>query len=572
MEQSHSPRLARRWLAVLLGCSLALSAARAQQPESRPAFRVKYIADGTVYLEGGSGGGLAVGQKLVVKRSGTTAPRSGSGEVQASRIIAQLEVVSVAETSAVCEARSLNAPLRVGDMATLVIEEGQPQAQLGGMGTSRKYPQLIAFSAGDPLDEEAREAVPRPQLPEVNRRHGRVGVEYSALAGRNGSSMANRQVGLVARMEMTRIGGSYWNFTGYWRGRLNSRSSGPGTATLNDLLNRTYHLSLTYSNPMSHWVAGVGRLFVPWASSLSTIDGGYLGRRMGQVATLGVFAGTTPDPTSWNYNPNRRIGGTFVNLEGGSFEALRFTSTTGVAISTIGSRPERKFAFFENGLFYKRFVSVYHTLEADAPRDITVGTQTTHTSPGVSRSYLTLRVQPVSRLTLDLSHNYFRDLPTFDPRLVGTGLLDNLLFQGFSGGARLDLPLKISVYSSVGRSSRTGDIRHSWNQLYGITLGEIWGTGIRTDLRYSKFDSSFGRGDYRALSLSRRFGEALRWEVQTGFQNFISPLAAQTHGQFVNTSMDWFLGQHFFLEGGYTWQRGDQQNYDQWFMVLGRRF
>src|SRR2546425_1490133 len=219
-EQSHSPRLARRWFAVLLGCSLALSAARAQQPESRPAFRVKYIADGAVYLEGGSGGGLAVGQKLVVKRSGTTAPRSGSGEVQASRIIAQLEVVSVAETSAVCEVRSLNAPLRVGDMATPVIEEGQPQAQLSGMGASRKYPQLIAFSAGDPLDEEAREAVPRPQLPEVNRRHGRVGVEYSALAGRNGSSMANRQVGLVARMEMTRIGGSYWNFTGYWRGRV----------------------------------------------------------------------------------------------------------------------------------------------------------------------------------------------------------------------------------------------------------------------------------------------------------------------------------------------------------------
>src|SRR5437879_11547980 len=173
MEQSHSPRLARRWLAVLLGCSLALSASRAQQPESRPAFRVKYIADGAGYLEGGSGGGLAVGQKLVVKRSGTTAPRSGSGEVQASRIIAQLEVVSVAETSAVCEARSLNAPLRVGDMATLVIEEGQPQAQLGGMGTSRQYPHLSAVSAGDPLDEEAREAVPRPRLPEVNRTHGR---------------------------------------------------------------------------------------------------------------------------------------------------------------------------------------------------------------------------------------------------------------------------------------------------------------------------------------------------------------------------------------------------------------
>src|SRR2546425_2710807 len=114
MEQSHSPRLARRWLAVLLGCSLALSAARAQQPESRPAFRVKYIADGAVYLEGGSGGGLAVGPKVGGKRSGTTAPRSGSREGHASRIIAQLKVASFAWTSPRCGGRSVYAPLPEG--------------------------------------------------------------------------------------------------------------------------------------------------------------------------------------------------------------------------------------------------------------------------------------------------------------------------------------------------------------------------------------------------------------------------------------------------------------------------
>src|SRR2546426_3976837 len=113
MEQSHSPRLARRWLAVLLGCSLALSAARAQQPESRPAFRVKYIADGAVYLEGGSGGGLPAGQKLGVKRAGTTAPRSGSREGQASRTIAQPEVVFFAGTSAGFAATAPYTPPRV---------------------------------------------------------------------------------------------------------------------------------------------------------------------------------------------------------------------------------------------------------------------------------------------------------------------------------------------------------------------------------------------------------------------------------------------------------------------------
>jgi hypothetical protein len=539
----------------------------------RTKFRVKYIAEGAVYLDGGSSAGLVEGQKLVVKRSGTTATGSGTGQVQATRIIAQLEVISVAEASAVCDVRSTNGPLRAGDIASVVADEAQALAKRREAASGRRYPQVVSFTMGDPLDEEVRAAVPRPRLPEINRRRGRIGVEYSAIAGRSGSPMRGSQVGLVLRMDMTRIGGSYWNFSGYWRGRLDSRSSGLQTATINDLINRTYHLSLTYSNPNSPWVAGFGRLYIPWASSLSTIDGGYVGRRVGTGVTLGAFAGTTPDPTSWNYNPNRRLAGALVNFEGGSFETFRFISTAGMALSSLGWKAERKFAFFENGFFYKRYLSLFHTLEADGPTSVSLGGQPGQSAAaGITRSYLTLRVQPVSRLSLDLSHNYFRDLPTFDPRLVSTGLLDRLLFQGFSGGARLDLPMKISVYSSLGRSSRTGDTKPSLNQLYGVTLGEIWHTGIRSDVRYSKFDSSFGRGDYRALSFSRNFGEGLRWEVQTGLQHFASPLTRQTRGHFINTTLDWFLGPHYFLEGGFTWQRGDQQNYDQWFVVLGRRF
>jgi hypothetical protein len=40
---------------------------------------------------------------------------------------------------------------------------------------------------------------------------------------------------------------------------------------------------------------------------------------------------------------------------------------------------------------------------------------------GFSQSYSSLHFQPVSWLTFGINHNYFRNLPTFDPRLVGTG-------------------------------------------------------------------------------------------------------------------------------------------------------
>ena len=150
---------------------------------------------------------------------------------------------------------------------------------------------------------------------------------------------------------MTRIGGSYWNFTGYWRGRVNSRGRGPGQTTLIDLINRTYQIGLFYSNPQSKYVIGVGRLLLPWATSQNAIDGGYIARRLSRSVTAGVFGGSTPDPTAWNYDPNRQIGGAFVNFEAGTFEAVRFTSTEGVALTSVHWKPERRYMFTENGLF-----------------------------------------------------------------------------------------------------------------------------------------------------------------------------------------------------------------------------
>ena len=60
-------------------------------------------------------------------------------------------------------------------------------------------------------------------------------------------------------------------------------------------------------------------------------------------------------------------------------------------------------------------------------------------------------------------------------------------------------------------------------------------TGLRADLRYSKFNSSFGSGDYKALSLSRSLGDRLEWQLIGGLQNFNSTITTTTQTRFVNT-------------------------------------
>jgi hypothetical protein len=536
-------------------------------PDVRIAFRVKYVAEAVAYLDGGSNDGLTEGMKLVVKGiDPSQKPTSVSSED--GQPIADLEVASVALSSAVSEIHNPSRPVKVGDWAYLSPEDTQALIAKRSLSATRNYPVVIAFSEGDTLDDEARVIVPRPPAPEINRARGRIGFDYSGVASHGMGGGLSSSAGLMLRADITRINGTYWNLNGFWRGRINHQSyGGPAPTTLQDLINRTYTLALTYDNPHSNWVAGFGRLYLPWAPSLDTIDGGYFGRRFTRGITAGIFAGSSPDPASWSYNPSQQLGGAFVNFEGGSFDTLHYTSTSGMGVSLQHWNINRPFIFFENGIFYKRYLSIYDSLQVDSPRG---NPAVAAPGPGIGRSFLTVRVQPASRVEFDVNHTYFRDIPTFDPSLIGTGLLDKYLFQGLSGGVRVQVVNNVWLYTTLGRSNRTGDAQSSWNQLYGVTLGRLPWLGVHTDVHYSKFNSAFGSGSYQSVSFSRNFHETLRWEVLGGRQTFASPTANDS-AHFVTGNFEAALGPHYFLQTGYTWNRGTQ-NYDQWLFTFGYRF
>lgn len=552
-------------------------------PGMRTEFQVKFVEQDTAYLDGGRSSGLTEGMKLIVKNKGTLARGDKTGNADGD--VAELVVVGVAETSAVTEIHQPKRDVVAGDLAYLSSADLQTLVQQNALGATRKYPAVITFSeGGDALDEEARAEVPRPPLPSVNRASLRLGFDYSGTKSMDSSQLSSSSLGGLIQADVTRIGGTYWNLRGYWRGRLTSTSAA-SQQTLQDLINRTYHLNLTYENPDSHWVAGVGRLYLPWATSLETLDGGYVGARLGHGITTGIFGGSTPDPTSWSYSPNRHIGGTFLNETGGSFDAIHFSSTAGFGkefntvfystTSTTGTTTQssyqdnRPFAFLENSISYKSIFSVFSSLQADKP---SANPSVASPGAGISQSFLTVRFQPVKRMEFSVNETYFRDVPTFDPQLVGTGLLDKYLFQGLSGGVRVEAVKSIVLYADLGRSSRTGDAKTSLNQMYGISFLKIPKLDLHADAHYSRFNSSFGSGTYRAFSLSRSLGEGFHVELLAGDQVFTSSLAGNQNAKFITTNLDTSLGARFFLQGGFTAYRGQLQNYNQWNIILGYKF
>jgi hypothetical protein len=140
---------------------------------------VKYVAEGVAYLDGGRSSGLTEGMKLEVEETDLPARQGAAGDPSDAGFVAELVVTALAETSAVTDIYTPKRSVKAGDLAYLSFSGAEALVQQRALSTTRKYPAVITFTEGDPLDEEAHNEVPRPPLPSVNRARGRFGMRIT---------------------------------------------------------------------------------------------------------------------------------------------------------------------------------------------------------------------------------------------------------------------------------------------------------------------------------------------------------------------------------------------------------
>ncbi len=536
---------------------------------ARSDFQIRYINGSNVYIDGGTTSGLKEGTELILKQSTTLSEQDPANAALEPGVIARLKVVSVASTSAVCEIVATKRDLTEKDVVSLPESEIKRLVDKDTVGNTRHYPMVISFSEGDPMDEEVHDAVPRPPLPEVNQMRGRFGFDVSSIQELGQASSITSQYGMVVRADFTRMFGTYWNLNGYWRGTLQNNNNAATQNSIQNLVNRTYLMSLNYINPSSAWMASIGRMYLPYASSLETIDGVYLGRKTSARTVAAIFAGSSPNPTAWNYDPNLRVGGGFFNIHGGNFDGFHYSSTAGAGVDLLKWNVNRPFLFTENEFSFKKYFSLYQAMQIDNP---TPNPGQPKVGWGLGESLISARFQVHPRVTLDLTDTYFRSVPTYDAVLVGTGLLDKYLYQGINGGVRVQFPLHITGYGSVGQSNTSSDNGSSLNELFGASVMRIWKTGFGVDARYAKFDSAFASGKYRTVSINRDLGERFRLDLQGGRYDYNSSLAQTSNSYFGNAMLDMDLGARLFFQSMFTAQRGGSLDYNQWTTTVGYRF
>ena len=86
------------------------------QSDKQDIFHVKYIVEGTVYVDAGRNAGLKEGMSLTVARVSSPSEATESVRFRDDAVVAQVRVLNVADTSAVCEILSTRKDPQVGDL------------------------------------------------------------------------------------------------------------------------------------------------------------------------------------------------------------------------------------------------------------------------------------------------------------------------------------------------------------------------------------------------------------------------------------------------------------------------
>ncbi len=208
-----------------------VSVTRAQNPQadqsnSKPSvFRVKYVADGSLYIDAGRNANLQEAMKLSLVNPPPDGVVSDAVRFRGYEHVAELKVVSVADSSSVCEIVSSTGEIKAGQLAFLTPDSVVERREAVDAAEEEKYPIVMTFTYGDPLDEEVRTAQEKKQLQEspVGQFRGRIGFDYGGVHEAGG--LNGKQVGLSISSDISNIGGTYWNFKGYWRGNMNLSSA-----------------------------------------------------------------------------------------------------------------------------------------------------------------------------------------------------------------------------------------------------------------------------------------------------------------------------------------------------------
>ncbi len=442
------------------------------QPASgkRISAAVTYVTPGTVYINAGTGSGLATGDTLTVLHAATP--------------VGRVVISAVSTTSSA--ATPVGAPFAATIGDTVYV-----------MKSVESLPPPV------PVRAAARSTERRP-APTENIVTGRVAVQYAG-AGVFASAMDFSQPAVLLRLGIDRLFGTDLTFTMYGRTYYDLSDQFKLYGQGSRLSTRVYEMSLTYDRPQASYGYTLGRLISPFLGGLGQFDGGQVFVRSGGLSA-GLAAGTQADPRTSAVTLDYQKGAVFANYAWGGDVFTRSDATIAYGQQLYKGKFDRDFLYTQASIRPTPTLSFYESSEFDV-HDLVDGSRVSRLH--LTSAFATLSYAPAQWVTLNAGYDATRVIYLFESmKAFPDSLINRELQRGVRGGFTLRLPLRaMFMGSATFRPTDGAKNAHTINTT--LRVADIASSGVNAGLLYTTTLGLYTNGTGFAFDLDRWIGTAV---------------------------------------------------------------
>jgi hypothetical protein len=511
----------------LLLAAVMLWGSGSQAQSSADKFIVKYESSEHIYIDGGSGDGVVVGDTLEVLKSDST--------------VAEILVVFVSENSSSCKKIS-------------GLESG-----LSRLSVRQKHekPEVTDVPAEDQErlqpEPEIETAVQQGSKPREKSSFikGRAAVQFYSYNDKGPADLDILQPTFRANLEIQNLGNENLTLKIRTRTRYTDRTrSYNSNVSDSEWRNRIYETSLNYDNGGRGMGFRLGRIIAGSFSGVGYIDGLMGFNRFSENLEAGIFAGTQPQWQYADFQASLQKYG--ANFKKGNRRNIRYESTVAFAAEYHSSTVSREFIHLRNRISRNGKWNIYQSLDLDINRDWRK--ERTGKSMSLSNLFISGSVNPYSWLRATVSYDNRKRYWTYEIQSLDESLFDDRYRRGGKTGLAFNLPYNYMISTNLGfrRIEGEDESRYSWSAALRKT--DITALRLSYGIRYTGFSDTYSDGRRFSANLGRYF-RSFNINLEYGFYKYdYNTYISQRSSDWIRLETFIRLSRNFYLSA--TGQRG----------------
>jgi hypothetical protein len=514
-------------------------------PGDGKSFTVRYRSAGNVYLDGGRAKGLDVGDRLQV-----TAGRA---------VVAELEVLYVADQSASCRLASETRPVQVGDSAVRVARAVASAPAVAQAAPAKVSPPITQAPPAPPRVAGTGSTAGAP----FARVRGSASVGYFQSSDHTGSGLGFSE--RTGRLDLTasEISGQPLSFTVRGRSRQDVRDRVLSDRTpVSERTDRLYEVALRYEPPSDRFSLEAGRIGIYRFVGIGYLDGALVRYRPAQNLHVGAFGGRAVEIEGLGFNGTGAKYGAFVQLvPGGRYSMAGYDALLAVVRETAEGDVSREYLSLESRYSRGRRFSLFERAELDLNRGWRQ--EATGKSLQLSNVSLSGNLQVASSAWAYVSYDGRRNYRYFRNRLVPEEVFDDLLHQGLRAGLNVSRPGGFGASAGFGMTLKEQDPRHpelnvanAYSFNGGLRHASLFGLSLGVD--GSGFSNGYTEGAVMSARAGRRFRAGHVLDFSYGRSTYrVKATDEDRKTQWLRLMGRFELGRHAYLSGDLEYDQGD---------------